>query len=53
MIAAFLQNPTPYYRQIYPLVGPEELYHYDIADKIADSLGIPVRYSLSELLRPR
>ena len=44
VIAAILQNPAPHDRQIYPLVGPQELDHYDIADKIADTLGIPVRY---------
>jgi NAD(P)H dehydrogenase (quinone) len=44
VIAAILQNPAPHDRQIYPLVGAEELDHYGIADKIADALGIPVRY---------
>ena len=44
VIAAVLQNPAPHDRQIYPLVGPEELDHYAIAEKIAEALGIPVRY---------
>jgi NAD(P)H dehydrogenase (quinone) len=44
VIAAVLQNPAPHDRQIYPLVGAEELDHYGIADRIADTLGIPVRY---------
>jgi NAD(P)H dehydrogenase (quinone) len=44
VIAAVLQNPAPHNRQIYPLVGAEELDHYAIADQIADTLGIPVRY---------
>ena len=44
VIAAVLQNPQPHDRQIYPLVGAEELDHYGIADKLADALGIPVRY---------
>jgi NAD(P)H dehydrogenase (quinone) len=44
VIAAVLQNPAPHDRQSYPLVGAEELDHYGIADKIADTLGIPVRY---------
>jgi NAD(P)H dehydrogenase (quinone) len=44
VIAAILQNPAPHNRQIYPLVGAEELDHYAIADQIADTLGIPVRY---------
>jgi NAD(P)H dehydrogenase (quinone) len=44
VIAAALQNPAPHDRQIYPLVGAEELDHYGIAAKIAETLGIPVRY---------
>ena len=44
MIAAVLQNPAPHDRQVYPLFGAEELDHYGIADRIADTLGIPVRY---------
>ena len=44
VIAAILQKPAPHDRQIYPLVGAEETDHYAIADKMADTLGIPVRY---------
>lgn len=44
VIAAVLQKPAAHDRQIYPLVGAEELDHYAIADRIADTLGIPVRY---------
>ena len=44
VIAAILQNPAPHDRQIYPLVGAEELDHYAIADGMAATLGIPVRY---------
>lgn len=44
VIAAILQNPAPHDRQIYPLFGAEELDHYGIADQMADTLGIPVRY---------
>src|SRR5262249_20532741 len=44
VIAAILQNPAPHDRQIYPLVGAQELDHSGIADQIADALGIPVRY---------
>lgn len=44
VIAAVLQNPAPHDRQIYPLVGAEELDHYAIADQISETLGIPVRY---------
>ena len=49
VIAAVLQNPAPHDRQIYPLVGAEELDHYGIADRIADTLGIPVRYEPVEI----
>lgn len=44
VIAAVLQNPAPHDRQVYPLVGAKELDHFRIADEIADTLGIPVRY---------
>ena len=44
VIAAILQNPDPHDRQIYPLVGPEELDHYAIARKVQQTLGIPVSY---------
>jgi NAD(P)H dehydrogenase (quinone) len=49
VIAAILQNPAPHDRQIYPLVGAEELDHFGIADRIADTLGIPVRYEPVEI----
>ena len=44
VIAAILENPEPHDRQIYPLTGPVELDHYEIADIIADVLGISARY---------
>ena len=44
VIAAILLNPDPHDRQIYPLVGPEELDHDAIARKIELALGMPVRY---------
>jgi uncharacterized protein YbjT (DUF2867 family) len=44
VIAAVLQNPAPHDRQIYPLVGARELDHHQIAEEIAETLGIPVRY---------
>jgi len=49
VIAAILQNPAPHDRQIYPLVGAEELDHYAIAEQIADTLGIPVSYEPIEI----
>jgi NAD(P)H dehydrogenase (quinone) len=44
VIAAILENPEPHDRQIYPLYGPVEMNHYEIADAISRTLGIPVRY---------
>jgi NAD(P)H dehydrogenase (quinone) len=44
VIVAILANPAPHDRQVYPLYGPEELDHYAIAQKMAQTLGIPVRY---------
>lgn len=44
VIAAILSNPAPHDRQVYPLVGPVELNHDQIAAKISVTLGIPVRY---------
>lgn len=44
VIAAILQNPAPHDRQIYPLYGPHELNHHEIAEQISETLGIPVRY---------
>lgn len=49
VIAAVLQNPGPHDRQIYPLVGAEELDHYGIAEQISDTLRIPVRYEPIEI----
>jgi uncharacterized protein YbjT (DUF2867 family) len=44
VIAAILQNPGPHDRQIYPLYGDKELNYYEIAAKVQEKLGIPVRY---------
>jgi NAD(P)H dehydrogenase (quinone) len=44
VIAAILQNPDPHDGQIYPLFGAEELDWYQIAAKVQQTLGIPVRY---------
>ena len=44
VITAILQHPDPHDRQIYPLFGAEELNWHDIAAKVGDTLGIPVRY---------
>jgi NAD(P)H dehydrogenase (quinone) len=44
VIAAILQNPDPHDGQIYPLFGAEELDWHQIAAKVQQTLGIPVRY---------
>jgi NAD(P)H dehydrogenase (quinone) len=49
VIAAILENPEPHDRQIYPLYGPVEMNHYEIADAISKTLGIPVRYEPLEV----
>ena len=49
VIAAILEKPEPHAGQIYPLFGPVELNHYEIADVIAHTLGIPVRYEPVEV----
>jgi NAD(P)H dehydrogenase (quinone) len=49
VIAAILTNPASHDRQVYPLTGPVELNHYEIADKISETLGIPVRYEAVDI----
>lgn len=44
VIATILSNPTPHAQKTYPLHGPVELNHYQIAEKMAGVLGFPVRY---------
>jgi NAD(P)H dehydrogenase (quinone) len=44
VIAAILQNPDPHDRQVYPLVGAEELDWTEIAAKVQRVLDIPVKY---------
>lgn len=51
VIAAILSNPAPHDRQIYPLYGPVELHHDQIAEKISTTLGFPVRYEPVEISR--
>ena len=45
----FWKTPEPHDRQIYPLYGPVEMNHYEIADAISQTLGIPVRYEPLEV----
>jgi NAD(P)H dehydrogenase (quinone) len=49
VIAAILTNPAPHDRQSYPLYGPIELDHHEIAEKMSATLGIPVRYEPVEI----
>jgi uncharacterized protein YbjT (DUF2867 family) len=49
VIAAILTNPAPHGRQSYPLYGPVELNHYEIAEKMSATLGVPVRYEPVEI----
>ena len=51
VIAAVLSNPAPHDRQVYPLYGPVELNHHQIAEKIGQTLGISVRYEPVEISR--
>jgi NAD(P)H dehydrogenase (quinone) len=44
VIAAILENPEPHNRQVYPLHGPVEMNHHEIATAMSRSLGIAVRY---------
>lgn len=49
VIAEILTNPSPHDRQIYPLSGPIELNHHQIAEKMGAALGLPVRYEPVEI----
>jgi NAD(P)H dehydrogenase (quinone) len=44
VIAAVLTNPVPHAGKVYPLFGPVELDHYQIAEKLSTTLGRPFRY---------
>ncbi|MGV9933657.1 NAD(P)H-binding protein [Streptomyces olivaceoviridis] len=44
VIAAVLTDPEPHDRAIYPLHGPVEHDHHEIAEAMADVLGFPVHY---------
>jgi uncharacterized protein YbjT (DUF2867 family) len=49
VIAAILDDPTPHAGKTYPLFGPVELNHYEIADKMSRTLGREVTYVPIEL----
>ena len=44
VIAALLQDPKPHTGKAYPLFGPIELNHYEIAEKLTKVLGRPFVY---------
>lgn len=44
LIAAVMTNPVPHAGKVYPLFGPIELDHYEIAEKLSATLGRPFRY---------
>lgn len=43
-ITAILEDPAPHAGQVYPLFGPKEMNHYEIAEEISRALGKPVTY---------
>ncbi|MCW8102562.1 NmrA family NAD(P)-binding protein [Streptomyces tauricus] len=49
VIAAVLENPAPHDRQAYPLHGPVEMDHHEIAGAMSRALGIPVAYEPTEV----
>ncbi len=44
VITAILADPAPHAGRIYPLFGPKEMNHYEIAAEMSKALGRPVTY---------
>jgi NAD(P)H dehydrogenase (quinone) len=44
VITAILEDPARHAGQVYPLFGPKEMNHYEIAEEISKALGKPVTY---------
>jgi uncharacterized protein YbjT (DUF2867 family) len=44
VVAAILKNPTPHAGKTYPLFGPVEMDHYELAKKISKPLGREITY---------
>jgi uncharacterized protein YbjT (DUF2867 family) len=44
LIAAVLEDPAPHAGKIYPLCGPVELDHHQIAEAMSKTLGRPITY---------
>ncbi|WP_261554679.1 hypothetical protein [Frankia tisae] len=42
-------SPAPHAGRVYPLFGPKELNHYEIAEEMTQALGRPVTYRLVSL----
>jgi uncharacterized protein YbjT (DUF2867 family) len=49
VIAAILENPDEHAGQTYPLFGPVEMNHDQIAEAISRALGRPVRYEPADI----
>lgn len=49
VIAAILRDPTPHAGKVYPLYGPVEMNHYEIAEEMTKALGRPVTYQPIDL----
>jgi uncharacterized protein YbjT (DUF2867 family) len=44
VITAILEDPAPHAGRVYPLFGPKEMNHYEIAEEMSKALGRPVTY---------
>jgi len=49
VIAAILRDPAPHAGKVYPLYGPVEMNHHEIADEISKVLGREVKYQPIDL----
>jgi NAD(P)H dehydrogenase (quinone) len=49
VIAAILKNPGPHTGKTYPLFGPVEMDHYELAKRISEPLGRQVTYLPQEI----
>jgi NAD(P)H dehydrogenase (quinone) len=44
VITAILEDPAPHAGRVYPLFGPKEMNHYEIAEEMSKALDRPVTY---------
>jgi len=49
VIASILRDPAPHAGKVYPLYGPVEMNHYEIADEMSKVLGREVKYQPVDL----